>query len=376
MDLYLTALARSISVLGNEIALVALMLRLYSSGSWAVAALLVAGTAPMVLLAPLIGLLVDRYDSRVLIVVSSLGQAITCLVLAFATSTPVILLLVTVNAIGSAVTGPTFGALVRHLSSRVARANSLQQGANTAAILIGPAMGGLLTGVSTQVPLLVDAFTFTVLALAGLTIRARRRPRRDQSREGVSTLFADRPLLASTGLQLLLILVGETVNVAEVFLVQETFSGGPTAYGLLSSTFMAGVLAGMALAARLDTTNKILWALPFASCGMTTAIAVAGLSSTLAGVFALFVVAGVGAGVLGVASSTLVILRTPEHLMGRVQALLNGLTRTAGIAALGIGGLLTGFLSPGAVFLFAGGAGLVVTLAVVPVLLSARIPSD
>lgn len=374
MDLYLTAFARAISTMGNEIALVALMLRLHDDGSWAVAALLAAGTVPMVVLAPLIGTLVDRYDSRLLIVTSSLGQAVTCTVLAFASDPTVVLALVTVNAIGSAITGPTFGALVRHMSDRVARANSLQQSANTAAILSGPAIGGLLTGVDTQLPLLVDAATFLALALAGLTIRARRRPHpNDHKRGSVSILLTDRPLAASTGLQLMLILVGETVSVAEVFLVRDTFQASATSYGLLSTTFTGGVLAGMALAARLDTTNKILKAIPAASAGMTMTIAAVGFTDSLPVVFALFAAAGLGAGTMGTTASTLVILRTPEHLMGRVQATLNGLTRTAGMVALALGGLATDLLSPSAVFLLAGVAGLLVTAGTVPTFRAAQI---
>lgn len=372
MDLWLTALARAISVLGNETALVALMLRMHESGSWAVAALLAAGTAPMVLLAPVVGVLVDRYDSRTLIVVSSLGQAVVCGVLAFTSAPAVVLGLVTVNAVGSAVTGPTFAALVRHMSAKVARANSLQQGANTLALLAGPAVGGLLPGAAA---LLVDAGTFLLLAGVGFAVRARRRPS-PASGGSAAVLFTDRPLAVSTGLQVVLILVGETVTVAEVFLVRDTFQASGTAYGLLSTTFTAGVLVGMAVGASLDTTDRILRAIPMASLGMTAVVAAVAAMPALPGVFALLGVAGIGAGVLGVATSTLVILRTPEHLMGRVQAAVNGLTRTAGIAALGVGGLLTGLLTPGAVFLVAGGGGLLVTLAAWPVFRAARSPRN
>ncbi|GAB3904519.1 hypothetical protein GCM10029964_098390 [Kibdelosporangium lantanae] len=372
MDLWLTALARAISVLGNETALVALMLRMHDAGGWAVAALLAAGTAPMVLLAPLVGVLVDRYDSRTLIVVSGLGQAVVCAVLAFASVPAVVLALVTVNAVGSAVTGPTFAALVRHMSTKVARANSVQQGGNTVALLAGPAVGGLLPG---EAALLVDAGTFLLLAGAGFVVRARRRPTAEAATEGsAAVLFTDRPLAVSTGLQVVLILVGETVNVAEVFLVRDTFHASGTVYGLLSTTFTAGVLVGMAAGAAVDTTDRILRAIPLASLGMTAAVALVAAMPGLPGVFGLFAVAGAGAGVLGVSASTLVILRTPEHLMGRVQATLNGVTRTAGVAALGVGGLLTGLLTPGAVFLVAGGGGLLVTLAAWPVFRAARSP--
>lgn len=57
---------------------------------------------------------------------------------------------------------------------------------------------------------------------------------------------------------------------------------------------------------------------------------------------------------LNVAATTLVPSRTPDAVRGRVQAALNGLLRTAGICALGVGGLVTGLFAPGTVFVVSG----------------------
>ena len=78
---------------------------------WAVAALLVAGTVPLVVLAPVAGMPADRYDSRILIVGGSLLQAGLCRALAFVEQPLVMLLLVALNAAGSAVMGPMLTAL-------------------------------------------------------------------------------------------------------------------------------------------------------------------------------------------------------------------------------------------------------------------------
>src|SRR5256885_191060 len=179
-DLYTVALGRAVSTLGNEVALIALMLRVHDSGdgSWAIAGLLAAGTLPLVLCAPLAGALVDRYDSRLLIVTSSLAQALCTGALAFTRSLPALLGLVAATGIGSAVANPTFSALVPQLApgKLLARANSLLQGSNVVAMLAGPAVGGLLVGAtgSAEVPLLVDAATFLAITAAGLGIRTRR----------------------------------------------------------------------------------------------------------------------------------------------------------------------------------------------------------
>src|SRR5690242_621294 len=97
-DLWVSVLARAVSLLGDEAAVIALTLRLHDSGGGAgvVAALLVAGLLPLVVLAGVAGRLVDRYDSRTLLVWSGLGQAAVCVVLALVHSGPATLALVVV----------------------------------------------------------------------------------------------------------------------------------------------------------------------------------------------------------------------------------------------------------------------------------------
>jgi MFS family permease len=95
-DLWLVVVAKSVSLLGDEVAAVALVLRLQSHGAQpiAIAALLIAAMLPLLLLAGIVGRLVDRYDSRVLLVVSSLAQGALCVLLAYTADTGVVLGLV------------------------------------------------------------------------------------------------------------------------------------------------------------------------------------------------------------------------------------------------------------------------------------------
>jgi MFS family permease len=111
--MWLVVVAKSVSWLGDEAALVAMTLRLQSQGhgAGAVAALLIANLLPIVLLSGVVGRLLDRRDNRSLLIVSSLAQAAVCTVLAF-TSTPwAILVLVAVLGGGQAINAATWQAL-------------------------------------------------------------------------------------------------------------------------------------------------------------------------------------------------------------------------------------------------------------------------
>jgi tripartite-type tricarboxylate transporter receptor subunit TctC len=72
-QLWTVAIGRAVSLCGDEAALVALSLRLEGKGAapWTIAALFVAGLLPLVALAGPVGRLVDRADSRTLLVTSS-----------------------------------------------------------------------------------------------------------------------------------------------------------------------------------------------------------------------------------------------------------------------------------------------------------------
>src|SRR5262245_6307619 len=195
-DLYVAAGARGASVFGNVIAVTALLLDFHDrgAGAWAVGGLLMAGALPIVLLAPVIGSVVDRFDSHVLIVVSSLWQAVACLLLAFVGGVPEVALpLAALNACGTAMTNPLFLALTTVMapSERLAAANSVQQGAVTIATMVGPPVGGLLTGIagSARVPLLLDTVIFLVVAASGLLISIHRRPAPNESRPNTRAGF-------------------------------------------------------------------------------------------------------------------------------------------------------------------------------------------
>src|SRR2546430_1053271 len=110
-DLYIAVSAKAVSLLGSEAAVTALLLRFHDQGAggWAVAGLLIAGSAPVVLIAPAVGLVVDRYDSRTLILAGSVWQTVVCTVLAFVGDPVAILALVALNALGLAVTAPSVG---------------------------------------------------------------------------------------------------------------------------------------------------------------------------------------------------------------------------------------------------------------------------
>ena len=149
-DLGIVVGAKAVSLFGDQVATIALVLLLQQrgAGGGAVAALLMANLLPILLLSAPVGRLVDRRDNRALLVVSAGTQAALCTALAFVTSPWGVLALVAALGTGQAVTGATWQALLPTVVApdRLAAAAGRSQLASTAAFIVAPATGGVLAG--------------------------------------------------------------------------------------------------------------------------------------------------------------------------------------------------------------------------------------
>ena len=111
-----------------------------------VSILVISEVLPIVVLGKLIGRVVDRFDSRTLLVVSGLAQVLACLFLAQADRFGTLIAGAVALAAASAVALPTRQALVPAIVSRddLPRANAIGQTAGSAGMMLGPALAGVM----------------------------------------------------------------------------------------------------------------------------------------------------------------------------------------------------------------------------------------
>ncbi|GAA1635117.1 MFS transporter [Kribbella alba] len=377
-DLRLVLPARAASYAGDSIALVALMLRVSEQGGpGAITALLLAFAIPTVVMIPFAGRIVDGYDSRMVLVWSSLLQAAAGVGLAFSHGLVATLALVCVLQLGQAVAGPAWGALIPRIVGEglVGRTTGTSQALIGVATLAGSALGGLLVGWSgDRGALLVDASTFMGLAVVAGLVRTRRRPERGAVRErgamtaGLRSMFADPMLRILVPALWVFVLAGEAVNVVEVFLITDELGMGSTGYGGVLAAQGAGAIAGAWFTGRLrsDSTRSR------AVLAGTAAIGVSCVLMGLAGHVVMLVIGavavGFGGGMLNAATSTLVVTRSADVVRGRVIAALSGTARAVSLLALLLGGLVGALLGPRATFVVAG-SGCAIAAVVTSVLL-------
>jgi MFS family permease len=375
-DLFTALAGRMISTFGDEVALVALTLRLQADGArpYEVALLLAAGVIPLLFLSRPVGRLVDTHDSRRLLVSAGLVEVACTVPLILVHSIVFIVMLVAVLGAAASVTAATWSALVPRIvgEEHVAEAVSAQQSLNALVLVGAPAVGGLLAGAfGTGLPLGVDAATFAVLTVAAMLVRTRRRPEglgadspSGRVRGGFEILRSD-PVLAplTIGLGLVVLLVG-MVDVVLVFLIRGTLHAGGVWYGTAMAAWMVGMVAGSLAAGRIRTERAQTWA-TIAGAGVAcAALAPFAVVSAVWVLVPLSIIGGLGNAYAGACYSTLLVRRTPDSARGRVSAAANAAIGGAQGASLLIGGAVAVVLSPRAIYAIAGILGVAAAAAI------------
>jgi MFS family permease len=330
---------------GNGLAYVALALRVYQEthSTLGVTMVLLAGGLPVLLLAPVSGLLLDRLPMGRVLAVAGLMVAAALCGLALAHSLMATVLLVLGFGVADSVLQPGLTAAIPQLAGEVSvlRATSRLQGATMGGTAIGPLLAGVigsLGGTSTALFLDAGVSVLFSLGISMLGLRAARTAAPQGADDGMGAglryLLRDRPMgLLVVVVSVMLAFLGVTM-VVELFLAERVLHGGTTGYALLITAWTGGMTLGTIIAGRLP--SRLL--APGIVLGLVVlGLGVAGgaLSPTMWMAIAAYGVGGVGDGVQLVGARAILLQRAPAHIAGRACAVFTG--ATSGAISLGMG---------------------------------------
>lgn len=327
--------------------------------------------APMLLLAPYGGLLVDRLDRRRTIMVTQAISGLLAVVLALITLLDVVSLW-SVLALGLAlglVTVLDVPARQAFVASMVepadyANAQALASSVNNAGRLVGPAVAGvLIAGAGVGVAFLVNAASFVavLISLAMLDVgRLRPSPRiprgKGQVREGARYLWGSPQLRATIILVAVVAIFGQNFRVVLPLAATELYHGDAATYGWLTSAIGLGALVGAVVSASMHIPTA--WSLVVTAVAFGMANLLAAFSPALA--MALVVMVGVGITniIFNTLARSVLLLNSEPEMHGRMMAIHGQVF----LGSTPLGGPLVGWLcemwGARAGFLVAGGAAL------------------
>jgi len=321
----------------------------------------VARWLPFLLLALPLGVLVDRRRRRPVLVAADIARAaliVVLVVVAVAGSLTLPVLLGLIFAIGAFTVAfeVAYQSFLPTVAARddLERANGRLQATASAAQVGGPGLGGWLVQTLTAPwALLSQAVTYAVSAVALLGIRSsepdplpERRGALVELREGLRFVRRDRYLVSLVGFSAIYNLFAQWITV--LLLVHAVRELGLTAghLGLVFSLGAVGAVVGAAAApasvrrfgvgpvliACAGAESLVLGVIPFVDAAWSTP----GIVAALVGVFA---VNGAGTSLSSVVALTLRQLRTPDHLLGRVNATVRWISYGVVAIGAGLGGL-------------------------------------
>ncbi|WP_281199309.1 MFS transporter [Lentzea jiangxiensis] len=359
----MTAAGAAVSEFGNALSLLVLLFWATPISSLLVAAILIAELLPLVLGAPLAGVLVDRLPNRRLLIVALLFQGVAIAAIAPLMGQPVfVVALVLLSGCGRAVAQPCVSALVPHIAGEeeATRGYAWLGTGRSLGSMAGVTGGALLAGFfGHPAALLIDSGTFVAYAALLAFVRTERRPSgtheaRPSALTGIRHVRRDPVLFASViGLAFCVGTV-VVVNVADPAFVRYVLHGDEFVLGAMQACWMTGILVGNRLAARLETISGVAHAIAVAAVTTGVGVLIPASFPFVVAAGTGWVVGGVSNGVHNVALNAVVRMRTPEEMRGRAFAAVGSVVIGANLLGTAAAGGLLLVVEPRTVFALGG----------------------
>ncbi|MGA7116190.1 MAG: MFS transporter [Hyphomicrobium sp.] len=286
---------------------------------------------PAPILVLITGSVADRFNRRIIMASCMAVEAVCALALltilhqGLTAVWPVYAVLL-VFGIARAFMGPAVQSLMANLVPQAALANAIALNSSSfqVATIIGPTAGGLLYGVSSELAYVVSILFF--LSAGVLTLLIPKPEKRASQPVTTEALFAgfryiwSQPIvLGALSLDMIAVMLGGAIALLPVF-ARDILDVGPWGLGALRSSVGVGAL----LMSLWLINNPVR---DHAGLTMFAAVAVYGLAIVVFGMSTLVWLSVLALGVMGAADmvsvfirQTLIQLKTPDDLRGRVSA--------------------------------------------------------
>jgi MFS family permease len=325
---------RTLSAFASQMLAVVLGWQIYAltGRAFALGLIGLAQFLPVVALAFVAGHVVDRSDRRLIAAICQALQGLAALALALASfrhiaTPPLIYGLVTVASAARAFEGPSLQAVLPGLvgPGLFPRAAALSSSLFQSATIVGPSLGGLLYGLG---PDFAYAACGTAFLLASTcTWRLPRAPRRANLEPpslavffgGLTFIRTHPEILGAISLDLFAVLLGGATALLPIY-ARDILQAGPLGLGLLRGAPAVGALCVSAWLARRPMQRRLGQRMFLAVAVFGVGTIIFGLSRSLPLSVAALALLGAADVVSVVIRSSLVQIRTPDSMRGRVAA--------------------------------------------------------
>jgi MFS family permease len=296
---------------------------------------------PLVLLAVLVGQIIDRCDRRAIARTCQVVKAVCAIVLALGSARgwlgrDEIFIILLVVGTARAFETPTLHALVPSLVPPLLlpRAVAASATANQTAIICGPALGGLIYAFGPTTVYCVCAAVF-IAASVLVSLLPRDECPREKKPVTLANLFAGfsyvrhHPILLGViSLDLFVVMLGGVTALLPIY-ARDVLHTGPWGLGLLRSAPAVGALAMSVVLAHASIERRAGLLMFATTAVFGVSILVFAVSASLALSIAMLTIYGATDAISVVIRMAMVQTRTPHDMLGRVMAVNSMCTGTS-----------------------------------------------
>lgn len=284
------------------------------------------------------GILADRRNRRNLLIAGDSLALVAVLIIGVLVATDAIEIwhVLVASAVGGvlfALRIPTGQAMTARLvpPAQMMNAISLNQTAHSLPNVAGPAAGGVLiavVGIAGAYFVTTGAFVIGLAMMLGVAAsfgsidRANVKGVGEDLREAVNYVLAHRDLLSLTAAMLIPFILGQSYVLLLALFVEKELGLGPEAFGALSASLGAGAVVGGMAVATFGEERQIGFIMFLGVLATGVAAIVYGLSHSVFLTAGVLFVAGAGESALFAAYDTLLLIRLPDEMRGRVMGLM------------------------------------------------------
>ena len=361
-DFYLLLIARVVSIIGDTAALIALIFKVKSHGSWSTAALLAGTGIAMILTSAKVGKLVDRNSLKRILIISSTIQGLVCLALIYSDLVAVLILNLLLG-VGQSIVIASTSAWTPSLVEKesLGKAFGQMQVGQSLAGLAGYGIGGVLVGkFGINSALVLDAISFFMLIPVLALIRKDRigKPEVDEKgkMKGGYRIVWHNYALRNIAITLTLFIFALMIfNPLEVYLTTDILGADATGYGIINMVWAGSLAIGSIL---ITKAMKPSWGYARPAlivCALSGIfLAIIGLSPNLYVLAFMLMLTGIVVAGFNIFIGPLIVSNSVESELGRVNATIGAVNSAGSSLGTIVGGVLGNIFSIRSVIVAAG----------------------
>ncbi|MEO0300347.1 MAG: MFS transporter [candidate division WOR-3 bacterium] len=363
-----------ISRTGNWFTTIAITYAIYeiTHSALSVSIIWVVTLIPQIIFSPVLGIISDKIQDKIkfLVLFDIIRGLIVGLLFIFYRNTFIVYLIILANVSFGLLSYASYQSVFPKIVGKdnLFIANSYQNFSDNFSMIIGPLLAGIFTSkIGIKWAFIIDSFTFFISALSWFLVNFTSNIDQvytiikeevnffDSLRVGIKFLLGDKVLKIILTMGILSMFGFGAYSALMVVFAKDILNAGVAGYGLIYVGDNIGSIIGaigLSLIAHKILNKGKFMSIGLGAIGITTILFA--LSNSLKIALLILIIEGIFVSLFQISEETILQLRIPENLRGRVFLVIGGLTNLSSVISMALAGIISDLIGVRSVFIISG----------------------